>query len=1082
MIYHNFSIKHCIILLLAATFFMSSGHINGQEKTDYIVADSVLYKGDTAQIELNDSVRGTIQWQRSHETDSWEDIEGENETELLQQITDTVFFRAKITEDDCEPIYSEAVRIDIGIPTAAFTSDTANIAEGDTINFEDQSDGNPDTWNWDFGDGNASNEQNPSHIYSTEGTYTVELTVSYDNRKDTATKTDYITVGSAPTSAFSSDTTNISEGETINFEDQSSGDIDTWSWEFGDGDTSSYQNPSHTYSSAGTYMVELTVSNEYGEDTETKTDYIIVTSNGQTACDWNNSKTFTDSRDGQTYLQTQIGDQCWMAENLNYDQNSYGNDWCYGNNSSNCDTYGRLYDWAAVMQGESSNNSNSSGVQGVCPDGWYVPSDEEWKELEMQLGMSQSEADNTSYRGTNEGSKLAGNASFWRDGNLTDNSAFGSSGFTALPGGFRKNNGSFDKLGFWGFWWSSTDDLSPDAWSRYLHNYRSKVYRYDRSKESGFSVRCYTTEPPTAAFSANKTTINTDGFVQFTDESTDAPKSWSWDFGDGSTSSEQNPSHNYSTEGTYTVELTVSNVAGADTITKTDYITVESPLTACDWNNDTTFTDSRNGQEYKQTKIGDQCWMAENLNYDQDAFGNDWCYDNDDSNCDTYGRLYNWDAIMQGTSSSNSNPSDVQGVCPDGWHVPSDEEWKELEMELGMSQSEVDNIGYRGTNEGSKLAGNASLWNDGNLTDNSAFGSSGFKALPGGTRSDGGNFNRVGIYGVWWSSTLQSYNYAFMRLMVYDHSNVPRGGTNRGYGLSVRCVYGYTTESPTAAFSADQTTIVNGDTIQFIDESTNYPTSWSWDFGDGNTSSEQNPSHTYSSAGTYTVELTVSNEYGEDTETKTEYITVEECPNTLTDSRDGQTYTTVQIGEQCWMAENLNYDQNSYGSDWCYDNNSSNCDTYGRLYDWAAVMQGESSSDEIPSGVQGVCPEGWHVPSDEEWKELEMELGMSQSEVDNTGFRGTNEGSKLAGNASLWGDGNLTDNSAFGSSGFKALPGGYRGDAGSFSSIGSYGSWWSSTANLSTSAWYRGLFFSGSDVYRGDDDKDYGFSVRCLRD
>ncbi len=88
-----------------------------------------------------------------------------------------------------------------------------------------------------------------------------------------------------------------------------------------------------------------------------------------------------------------------------------------------------------------------------------------------------------------------------------------------------------------------------------------------------------------------------------------------------------------------------------------------------------TFTDSRDGQEYEWVKIGDQVWMAENLNYAQ----------HDEGNSGRYGRLYDWAAVMQGENSSNNNPSGVQGVCPDGWHVPSDEEWKELEMKLGMS-------------------------------------------------------------------------------------------------------------------------------------------------------------------------------------------------------------------------------------------------------------------------------------------------------------------------------------------------------------------------------------------------------------
>jgi len=213
-------------------------------------------------------------------------------------------------------------------------------------------------------------------------------------------------------------------------------------------------------------------------------------------------------------------------------------------------------------------------------------------------------------------------------------------------------------------------------------------------------------------------------------------------------------------------------------------------------------------------------------------------------------------------------------------------------------------------------------------------------------------------------------------------------------------------------------------------------------------------------------------------------IKIRETPKkgTLTDSRDGQTYKWVRIGDQVWMAENLNYPQSAHGNDWCYNKKSSNCDTYGRLYDWDALLQRDSSSNNNPSGVQGICPDGWHVPSDAEWKELEMELGMSQSEADKTGYRGTNEGSQLAGNASPWNDDKLTNNSVFGSTGFTALPDGYRGSDGNFYGIGNYSYWWSSTEKSLTEGWYRTLGYNNSKVNRGSIHKGSGFSVRCVRD
>ena len=173
----------------------------------------------------------------------------------------------------------DTIQITVGeSPIAAFEADTTDITVDSTVNFEDKSTGSPTSWSWDFGDGATSTEENPSHTYSSEGTYKVELTVSNEYGEDTETKTDYITVGSAPTANFSADQTNIQPESSVKFTDESTGSPTSWSWDFGDGATSTEENPSHTYSLEGTYNVELTVSNDYGEDTETKTDYVTVES------------------------------------------------------------------------------------------------------------------------------------------------------------------------------------------------------------------------------------------------------------------------------------------------------------------------------------------------------------------------------------------------------------------------------------------------------------------------------------------------------------------------------------------------------------------------------------------------------------------------------------------------------------------------------------------------------------------------------------------------------------------------------------------------------------------------------------
>jgi uncharacterized protein (TIGR02145 family) len=302
-------------------------------------------------------------------------------------------------------------------------------------------------------------------------------------------------------------------------------------------------------------------------------------------------------------------------------------------------------------------------------------------------------------------------------------------------------------------------------------------------------------------------------------------------------------------------------------------------------------------------------------------------------------------------------------------------------------------------------------------------------------------------------------------------------------------------EPPKVIFAADQTKISLGKPVQFTEQSTNKPTSWLWNFGDGDTSSEQNPSHEYLSSGVYSVALTVTNNFGSSTETKSDYIIVLETGR-FTDSRDGKTYVTIKIGDQLWMAENLAYlpsvnqpnsgsvsDPYYYvhgyeGTDVNEAKATENYKTYGVLYNWPAAIE--------------ACPNGWHLPSDEEWKELEMFLGMSQSYADTVGWRGTNEGSKLADGSTLWDSGILVNNQAFATSGFSALPGGFRLDSkqitAKFLGYGYGGYWWSSTEyfvaylNDYDYAMVRHLASNYCNVARRDEHKDFGFSVRCVKD
>ena len=217
------------------------------------------------------------------------------------------------------------------------------------------------------------------------------------------------------------------------------------------------------------------------------------------------------------------------------------------------------------------------------------------------------------------------------------------------------------------------------------------------------------------------------------------------------------------------------------------------------------------------------------------------------------------------------------------------------------------------------------------------------------------------------------------------------------------------------------------------------------------------------------------------------------CPGaaTVTDY-DGNTYNTVQIGNQCWMKENLNTTRDANGNNitrYCYSNDNDWCELYGGLYTWATVMNGATSSNGNPSGVQGICPNGWHVPSDAEWTELTDFLINTYVDITSD-----NVGNKLKScrqvSSPLGGDCNTNDHPRWNSDasdygtndfGFSSLPGGtYSG--GSYGNVGSYGNWWSSAQHSSTSAWYRRVPYDGGGVYRNSSSKAGGFSARCLRD
>lgn len=494
------------------------------------------------------------------------------------------------------------------------------------------------------------------------------------------------------------------------------------------------------------------------------------------------------------------------------------------------------------------------------------------------------------------------------------------------------------------------------------------------------------------------------------------------------------------------------------------------------------------GNVYQTVKIGNQIWMSENLKVFHYRNGDDipnvtwgWqnlsegacCYYNNDiNNIAIYGLLYNGYAV-----------NDIRNLAPEGWHVPTDEEWKELEMFLGMSQTEADSTGYRGTNEGGKLkeAGTAH-WESPNT---GATNESGFAALPGGLRNYyNGEFYIMDSCASFWASPVRSSGYCGSRSLSYKYSEVGRSSySSMQWGYSIRCIRN--PDGPTPPI-ADFTITPEMGTIEIIftvdagicsdyaDPVDVLQVRWDWEndgVWDTNFSTSKIATHQYTTEGTKTIKLEVKDTDGL-TDSTTNQIVINRT-GTVTDI-DGNIYKTVQIGSQWWMAENLKVthycngdaipkvgDEKGWsnlttGAYCAYDNNVNIiAQTYGNLYNFHAVIDNRQ-----------LAPTGWHIPSDNDWQTLINYLGGNEIAGGKLKETGTEH----------WESPNT---GATNESGFFALPGGIR--MGFYTNMGLSACFWSHKAQSNTNGWYRHLFHNMTYVDRVPYPKNYGMSVRCVR-
>ncbi len=737
-------------------------------------------------------------------------------------------------------IKTDYISVSQQIPVADFSAYPTTGAIPLTVNFTDQSSGTPTSWSWNFGDGAKSESQNPSHQYMSPGTFTVNLTVSNAHGSHSIQKEDYIVTGELPHANFTASTTTPHTSEYIDFEDLSTGDPIEYLWDFGDGSTSSNQNPWHWYQDPGNYTVSLHVTNMFGDDTEIKTDYIHVTPSPAEA--WFEG----DPRDGSFPL------------TVTFYQWSYGG---YYDNLS--------YQWDF---GDGTPNSTSSAQEVVHT---YMEAGVYTVTLTVSADSLSSTYQRVNYIGSQSPPPpVAGFTATPVSGNAPMSVSF-----------IDQSSGSPPLSYTWDF-----GDSSNSTEKNPVHTYATAgAYNVTLTttnaggssiefKENYISVG--SVAPLVAEFSSNVTSGALPLSVHFQDASEGNPSSWYWNFGGSAyyvlsevttndiemyssrqPSTEKDPVVVYESPGNYTVTLTVSRTGETDTIEKVDYIQVTPPPPVADF-----YGYNREGPAPLTVEFdGYISWW-----YYYDEFI--WDFGDGTSATDTYPwiehtyqdpGLYN--VTLTVTSQYGNDTITKAGyvnVTQPQPPVPS----FEAEPLSGDAPLAVE---FSDTSEGIVTS---RLWDYGDGTSewvNSSTETTHMYAIP-------------GIYTV----SLTAGNGGGQATETKtDYISVNPSGS-----------------PPDAQFSAVPGTGSAPLTVYFTDASTGSPSRWEWSFGDGETSHEQNPSHTYTAAGRYTAILTVYNSGGSDSISRIIWVRAPRPPMAffMTDKSLGKAPMTVQFTDRSY--------------------------------------------------------------------------------------------------------------------------------------------------------------------------------------
>lgn len=680
--------------------------------------------------------------------------------------------------------------INVGSPSETKADFIGSLIKGQNplvAQFIDTSAGDITSWLWDFGDGNISNEQNPAHTYEIPGNYSVSLLVGNSGETDTVIKRDFITVVKSGT-LLADFTSFKSVGYSpfkVRFSDISLGDVTSWLWDFGDGNTSSKRNPTHTYTSEGDFAVSLAITGNDGSNIKVERSFINVLPESSPLANFDSSIKRASKSSIVPFKDMSEGDI--VSWNWNFGDGNVSNE----QNPVHIYERAGVYTVSLGVTGENGTKHIKAFTDfiTILPEG--VPNVD--FDITVSSGLSPL------------------NIQFLdlSDGVITDWIwDFGDGVMSNEQNPFHVYN-------------------EPGVYAPRL-SVNTSAGTFEHRKLNFIVAK--EQEDLVSEFSATPVDIIGSGNVFFTDLSVgDDVTSWLWDFGDGFTSEDQSPVHEYTSPGLYTVVLKISNSNGSDEIQKVNMInvrTTDSFISEFDASPRNAFSPASVQFTNMSSGSGITNWLWD--------FG-DGVKSQEENPIHTYEMPGHFDVTLL------AGDSPFASVNTKPHFIVTHEDGILVKFESGKQEGKAPfEVQFTDGSEGNDI--NKWFWDFG----------------------DG--------------ETSQEQNplHIYSRTGIFTVTLVVSGETEGSFRKNTDFIKVLLNDAILVDFEANPT---KGNTpleVVFTDQSEGEITSWSWDFGDGKTSVEQNPVHVYEDAGLFTVSLTASNGLDFETEKKIDLINVEE--------------------------------------------------------------------------------------------------------------------------------------------------------------------------------------------------------------